>query len=662
MMLTSLQKTAIDAWETGHNVRIMAVPGAGKSRVLIEACANADSLCIILAYNRELCLETKDKISRMGLSDWVICMTFHGLATYCVGPTYDDATLADVLHRLDAGQISSIRKLSNIGKILIDEAQDFRPSFLRLIRHLIEMNAKTQYMVVGDSQQMLYDYSEDDPASLDYLQRPEEFFESERDWKSVTLDETHRMSPEMTHVISRTFDLTIHSPKSFSRPVEVFTINQWRAGPLLATLLRGEHMKECCVLVPRKKNNGPLRATVNYLSRQGIRLFIHGIDGQDPRIKRNKLSISTWHASKGTQKRVCVVLGLTNEADTNPSFVALTRGEERLIIIQDEQMPHHRLLKTIADAPKHVVVVDDATRLLAQKVDHLPPTTPKEFTSDLVCVDAWRPSGSGRWMYELMTVETDVESEVEDDANEEDDEIIAGLVGDLEDVADIYRMACLMAAEKRVTKTIRRMTDIHMPLRMTREAQKIAVKHGNHSRFVTPNVPEDSLLDTQHKQRVLQIYAKHHITTDEWCFLSCATRAWNSYHHTLRQLHPFDWMDKTRFDNGLEYVLDVIGDASFVDFDVRLTAVCEGQTLHARCDASSPQTAYMFIWQTSITYGHRMEAAIIAALHQSGTCTIVNIRTETTQCVNVLQHQETIRQNLIRNQTHRQAELEPRVS
>lgn len=645
MILTSLQQTAIDAWKAGKNVRIMAVPGAGKSRVLIEACLSCDSPCVILAYNRELCQQTKEKLAAVGLSDRVMCMTFHGLATYCVAPTHDDVALADVLERLDSGA-QAARRLTGIGKVLIDEAQDFRPSFLRLIRHLIQMDEDTQYMPVGDLRQMLYDYSDDDPASLEYLQRPEAFFVSSREWASVALDETHRMTPEMTYIVSRMFDVTVRSVKPPSRAVEVYTINQWCAGPLLADLLRGEDLQACCVLVPFKKNNGPLRATVNHLSRRGVRLFIHGIDGQDPRIKRNKLSISTWHASKGTQKRVCVVLGLTNDAATNPSFVALTRGEARLIVIQDVQSPHRGLLRTLVDAPSGIVVMDETTKDLVGRVDSLPPDASRSWKSDLVCVDAWRPSGSGRWMCNLMTVDVpDSEAPSEDD---DEDEIVAGLVGDHEDVADVYRVACLMAAERRVSGRIRRLTEIRMPMRMTRDSQNVALKSGSHVRFVSSNASENSLLEATHRQRVLQIDSKTDVTTEEWCFLSCATRAWNSYHHTLRQLHPFDWMDAARFENGVDYIMHLLEHAGDVEFDVRLRAECQGQTLHGRCDVSSVGAAYMFVWQAMITHGHRMEGGIVAALHESGICILVNLRSEATQCVNVQGHRETILKQLVR--------------
>ena len=62
LRLSSLQQQAVGAWQSGKNVRVVAVPGAGKSAVLLEACKEAEGLCLILAYNHELCQETKQKI------------------------------------------------------------------------------------------------------------------------------------------------------------------------------------------------------------------------------------------------------------------------------------------------------------------------------------------------------------------------------------------------------------------------------------------------------------------------------------------------------------------------------------------------------------------------------------------------------------------------
>ena len=648
MGLTQLQQTAIDAWNAGRNVRVVAVPGAGKSRVLLEACrcASVDSLSIILAYNHALCQDTKDKLLEWGLAEQVICMTFHGLATYCTGPTYDDIALSELIDRLERGEAPN-KRLCGIGYVLIDETQDFRPSFLPLIRHLLVLRDNVQYMTVGDPNQMLYDYHEEDGASLDYLRTPERFFRSPKEWTSITLDETHRMTPQITEFVNHTFHVQMRSAKPHpGGPVEVHSINIWKMGALIARLLQQENVVECCMLVSRMKGNVPLRAAVNFLSSKNYRLYINGIDGHDPRVKRNKLVVSTWHASKGTQKRMCIVV-MDADVDANPAFVALTRAEERLVIIQDEKAPYKPLLRTIEALKKKqgIVVADKATLDLLERIDQIPDASGgfENSKKELVSVDGWRPSGSGRWLHNLVTVEDENQERDLADETEEEDEIVAGLVGDHEDVAEVYKTACLMAAEWQLTKSVRRIIHIKTPVRMTRESQMIAIKQGDDSRFVNPpNAPDDVLLDAKYRARAITILGQADIQPNEWCFLACASRAWNGYHHTLRQLEPFDWMDAERFQMGVDIVTDLIDDDESAVFDTRLTKEIDGTTLHARCDAKTKDCAFTFVWQSTLSHQTRIEAAVLAALHPNCTCMIVNLRDEYVQRIQVRNHVETI--------------------
>lgn len=603
----------------------------------------AEGICIILAYNRDLCEETRCKIKGMGMEEWVICMTFHGLATYCVAPTYDDIALATVLDDMDSGLLE-FRPIRNVRAILIDEAQDFRPSFLRLIRHLIHTTAETQYMVVGDPRQMLYDYNEDDPASLEYLSKPQDFFVSRRQWQSVELYVTHRLTPEMACLVNGMFGVRLESPKEPGIPVDVYTIKMWSTGPLVLKLLRGMNVTECVVLVPYKKGNSPLEKMVNALSRCGIRLHVHGLDGQDPRVRQNKLVVSTWHASKGTERRVCIVMGLTQHSDLNPSFVALTRGTERLIVVQDEASPHHDLMKAIQRAPETYTRLDAATRGLLSNIETMPIAPLWQRSRECINVDAWRPAGTGRWVCEMICVSCDGESALQqnekcswdgsaaasaacDDAHTED-EIIGDVVGEHEDVAEVYRVACLIAAECKLTCKVRRVVDILTPTRIEREKQAVAIREGCHARFVSPTIPDDVLLASVHRLRVRTLYnATTALAARDWCFLACACRAWNHYQHMLQQLDPFDWMLAQKLEAGIDRIVSAVSGESCVEFDVRLWRQFEGKMLHARCDAVSSSTVYIFSWKPLVTYSDRIEAAVFSALHESKRCAILNLKT-----------------------------------
>lgn len=646
MSLSVLQEEAIRHWCEGKNVKIVAVPGAGKSRVLVEACAKARGLCLILAYNRELCDDTKKIVLELGMQDWVICMTFHGLATYCLGPTHDDVALVWWLEQLETNQLDTtkIKMLDQIDNLLIDEAQDFRPTFLRLLRAVVPVREGVKNMVVGDNRQMLYDYIEDDAASLEYLNHPERYFESQREWTTILLDETHRMTPEIASFVNAVYGTAMRSGReSVGVPVRVFTSNMWRGGALIAKVLHGKMRSEVCILVPRKKNNGPLRAAVNYLAKLGFRIWIHGLDGQDPRTRKNKLAISTWHASKGTQKRVVVVFGFADDADINPGYVALTRAQDELIIIQDEKLPNRCLLNALSNLPQGVFVGDNPTmQLLETPSIEKEPWTPSETAP--ISADEWRPAGTGKWVTDLIETpqmeeeEEEVEVDVEETVLGDEDEVLDH--DDYhEDVSNEYRIAAVMRAEAYATKRVRRLMHILNPTRLDRDMHAQAIREGSHARFVSTKMPDDLMLERAARERVRSLANvisrdPGNLSTVDWAFLACAVRAWNGYHHLLAQLKPYDWMDEARTDNGADYLESVLYGQSNVVYDARLCqTVDSGRVVHARCCVSTDAFAVHTVWNNEIGHGDRMEGAIIAALHPGRMCLVVNLKVEKQSCI-----------------------------
>ena len=153
---------------------------------------------------------------------------------------------------------------------------------------------------------------------------------------------------KMALFVSACFNVDIKSAKADGVPVEVYSINLWKAGHLLSEILKGVQWNELCVLVQRKRNNGPLKATINFLSKKGVKIYLNGNDGsKDERLKLNKLCVGTWHSSKGTEIKIAIVLGVKSDAALNPCFVACTRGIERLVVVQDVDNPYLPLMNAI---------------------------------------------------------------------------------------------------------------------------------------------------------------------------------------------------------------------------------------------------------------------------------------------------------------------------
>lgn len=628
-MLNKEQRLAVDFWNRGYNIKVTAVPGAGKSRVLLECCKEYTSgLILILAYNHDLCEDTKCRLHEAGLQDRVICLTFHGLATYCIMPSYDDMGLFDAIEGVQNGSVSVQHKLQ-VSAVLVDEAQDFRPSFHTLMGLVLDIRDDVQYMVVGDENQMLYTYDNEDPADIKYLSTPSDHFASSRPWQHVEFYKSHRLTGPMAAVVSKTFNVNLESAKCESddaKPVHLYSINLWKAGFVLQNILSQLKNDEVTILVPKKKNNGPLRAALNYISSKGVKLYLHGFDGQDGRIKQNKYVISTWHSSKGTENKTIIVLGLTGDAEKNPCFVALSRSYHHLIIIQDESNPYVPLMETLGLLDERIILYCQTTL----KIKKCGSTPPKKFIFDMesavaYSLDGYRPKGTARWIRDYQTVEKSSMAFCDDL-----EDVIQ--VSDLhEDVSFVYTLACCMAVEYEKSGKVRLLEDIRQPIRLTRDRQDDAIAQGHHSRFISPNIPINTLLGDDMLE-ILQIYTDGNVITPlQWCELASVARCWNDFHHTVRQLKPFHWFDVKKFTQGCTLLHKLLSGSTNVEFDTRVsskTSLFPNTILHARVHAMSNSGVYYFVWTSEIGHTDRLHASIQATLHaQNSVATIMNLKT-----------------------------------
>tara|TARA_B100001741_G_scaffold305697_1_gene298232 strand:+ start:4629 stop:6581 length:1953 start_codon:yes stop_codon:yes gene_type:complete len=629
MVLNDQQAVALQKWISGMNVKVTAVPGAGKSRVMLESCKSfSDGLILILAYNHDLCEETNHKIAEQGLQDRVICMTFHGLATYCIMPCYDDMALFDAIEGVETGELEVKNRLSVSG-VMIDEAQDFRPSFERVLRLVLDLKSTVQYMVVGDANQMLYTYDEEDSADLKYLNEANTNFISTREWVHVEFFKTHRLTPPMARVVSKIFDINLVSAKDENLerhlPVQLYSINLWKAGAYIMNMIKNVNLKDVVVLVPKKKNNGPLRAALNFLSSKGIRIYLHGTDGQDTRIRKNKLCVGTWHSSKGTEQNIVIVLGLTSEAQRNPCFVALTRGCRQLVIIQDEKNPYPPLMKALHFLDENDILYCNKTLELKNHGFSIQERPILNFeTLTTYSLDNVRLSGTGRWIRNHQLIEMVRMSTISSD-----DQDIVQVNEVHEDVSCIYASACLMAVEYKLTGKVRILEDINAPLRLTRPQQDEAILNDHHSRFISPNIPVNTLVGDDMNDIILSYTKGSEIQPLQWCELACLARSWNDYHHNLRQLKPFVWFDIEKFRAACLFLLEILHNQN-TEFDVRVKRVSPtftNMTLYARVHALSENGIYHTVWANEISHTDRINATIRAALNRRPVSYVINLRT-----------------------------------
>lgn len=635
MRLTLQQEDALRHWDAGHNVCVQAVPGAGKSCVLTAACArlprDAGSI-LLVAYNRRLAEDTRERLRRDGLRDAVVCMTFHALAQRCMScPVSDDIALHEAVESAEAGTLP-VQPLEAVRYVLIDEAQDFKHIFMRLLRVVCDLRRVRRYLVVGDPRQMLYDYDAEDPADLRFLTEAGAYFCNDNTWRQCALDETHRLTPAMCLLVGHMFGGRMCSAKRDEEPVHVHTLDLWLAGPVVFEALKALARPNLAakILVARKKNNAQLRALVNWLSARGVRIHIHGVDSRAQGATDNKVCVSSWHASKGTQAELVILFGLGE--NSNAAFVACSRASQRLVVIQDKMCVNPALMTALRAMAPHTRVLDAATERLLF-VPHDPPSPPAspEHAPDQLCLDTWQPAGSGRRFVPMRAVTASTTADTRADTSADAD-------GTCEEVQPIYLIAALMRFEYEQTGRVRRLDDIELPIRLSKEKQAVAIANGGHGRYVSTHATEASLVGTPATvdiRRYVQPVSK--LVPIDWCTLACAAHAWNSYHHSVRQMQPLDWFDGAAFEHASRVLRGVLGEApTGLRFDVRQKVTLDDGTLcHARCHMAVDEYACWIVWDEALSHTHRFDATVAAALHPKGDAKLCNLRTGEVESVHV---------------------------
>jgi len=316
---------ALAAWAAGNNVVVQAVPGAGKSRLLIELCKllrnrSTDGLkVLVLAYNKELASDLSSFIKNVDLEAHVDCFTFHALCTHCVRLTADDETLEEVLDGIEAGH-EHVKTRMKASAVLVDEAQDVNKLHIRTMTCCIEPREDMQYAIVGDAMQTIYDYAESSVHGR-VLARPNEFLVSTRCWTHASMTTSHRITPSMADLVSSHFGTTVQSAKlskstTGAPDICVSVVRKWHIGSEIVEIVRRAPCgyNDIAVLWSTRTRNVPMKVAINHISHQGIPINVHGLDKYTSRVQA--LISSTWHASKGTERHTCIVV-VPSTCDSN---------------------------------------------------------------------------------------------------------------------------------------------------------------------------------------------------------------------------------------------------------------------------------------------------------------------------------------------------------
>lgn len=591
------------------NLAIEAVPGAGKTHLIVEACKD-DVTSLVLAYNRELADGVVAALEQHGLTDRATCTTFHALCGRCLGLARDDQQLLKHVEQAERGVVAP-RDVPDVRRIFIDEAQDVRELYVRLLRVLRLTCA--QIVVAGDENQLVYDFDPDFPATLTTLKTPHVAFGGS--WSRVRLHRSHRLTKPMCVFVNRLFGTCIESDRDgpevdVRSPVNMYT-DLYDA---IEDTLDGD---DVLLLTDRKRGNRALKNMLNLASRRGKEVHIHGVSSTPD--ARRRVTCGTFWSAKGLEADTVVVL-LPGNAPFNATYVALTRARARLVVVIDRRDPHPLVCCAVAECPSLVRGDDNGVRRMvhASARNVADPTTasfsprPRETRDDFRCLDTFVPrtsiveSNVGDAMYDHFAV------------HDGDADVAFGPVA--------VQMG-LVRAEFEGVGSVRAVHEIQMPVRVDYNMVAQAIRDGLMSRVVSPYVLDDQLLAPDLRQLAVRSAAHldkpHHLAN-----VALAVTSWDSWDSTMRSMLPTrTWASATT--PYVDFVVNCIPTGA--RYDVRL--IDRTGTRHARVHASTDETAYHFVWSvSSASFGH---AVVRAALHPSRQCVLVQVSTRETLVVRV---------------------------
>ncbi len=341
-----------------YNIIVDSVAGSGKTTLSLHiGLNNQEKSILLLTFNAKLKLETREKISLLGLNN----MEVHSYHSFCVKyykrDCFTDYGILDVLKTENLNKKPLKPIVYDI--IICDEAQDISPIYYKLICKIIKDNGKNiKICVMGDKNQSIYQFNKADERYIIFSDIILNTINNNIEWKKNKLSESFRITHEMAEFMNKVFlkEDRLISRKHNKKPKYIIcdsfgskygTSNRLHK-EIQSLLKEGYLYEDFFILAPSVKSAvSPIRQLANKISSDGIPIHVPVSDEEklDEEILKNKIVFSTFHQVKGLERKIVMVFNMDEsyfkyfkqDADPfkcpNEIYVACTRAKERLILI-----------------------------------------------------------------------------------------------------------------------------------------------------------------------------------------------------------------------------------------------------------------------------------------------------------------------------------------
>jgi hypothetical protein len=349
------QKAIINCVSEGKNVMVDAVAGSGKTTtVMFIAKQNPGKKILQITYNKQLKLEVRKKVEVAGIKNLDI-HTFHSLAVRF----YDkDCHTDDKIIKILSGN-NAPKLIKKYDIIIVDELQDMTPNYFSLVckfmhdMQLIDSNI----LVLGDRYQGVYDFKNADTRFLVHFDK---IWHDNASFVNLPMRESYRVTKQIAWFVNNVMlgYERIISKKEGHHKVYYYRKSKFKshgifAAKIVELLKEGYTPADIFILAPSLKSTSarnPLKLLENKLVGMNIPVYFsrNEEEGLDEDIIKGKIAFTTFHQSKGRERKVCLVYGFDNsyfkyynknkDSGICPSelYVATTRASEVLIVIESD--------------------------------------------------------------------------------------------------------------------------------------------------------------------------------------------------------------------------------------------------------------------------------------------------------------------------------------
>ena len=356
---SSEQQLIIDAIKRGENVSVNAVAGSGKTTTILGIAKQIPEKKILqITYNRALKLEVEKK-AKLNKLDNLKVLTFHGLAcSYYDYTAYTDDRIQTILRN----NIPLNKPITNITQeiIIIDEIQDMTPLYFELIhKFLFDIKRSVIIGIMGDNYQGIYGFKGADER---FLTLGDQIFSTGNNnnhnnpFTKLTLNTSYRLTQPMADFVNQVMVGGHQRIKSLKEGVPVKYIQyphdeltDFIANMITVEMQTNRYKAEDIFILSGTLRNQRIKNLENKLVSNGFLCFVPISEDAklDERIIKDKIVFTTFHQSKGRERKLVVVFGFDTSyyemfKDKHSSFlicpnllyVATTRASHQLVLIE----------------------------------------------------------------------------------------------------------------------------------------------------------------------------------------------------------------------------------------------------------------------------------------------------------------------------------------